>query len=47
MDFCKYFNPYNWIEIMDECKNKHKTKEAKGILDDENGGLSLEQKKKN
>jgi hypothetical protein len=47
MSVFKYLNPYNWLNIMDECKNKHVTKEEKDIFNEDNGVLSLEQKKKN
>ena len=46
MSVFKYLNPYNWLNIMDECKNKHVTKEEKDIFNEDNGVLSLEQKKK-
>ena len=46
MSVFKYLNPYNWLNIMDKCRNKHVTKEEKDIFNEENDVLSLEQKKK-
>jgi hypothetical protein len=47
MSVFKYLNPYNWLIIMDEYKNKHVTKEEKDIFNEDDGVLSLGQKKKN
>ena len=47
MHYFKYLNPYNWsiMSVVDYCKNKNK-KGNNNLSNEENNGLSLEQRKK-